>query len=53
MLTLAIRRTMSTKNRPKVSSKEKLAEVKGERERDSLTFAENSISYFTSVERFK
>ena len=44
---------MSTKNRPKVSSKEKLAEVKGERERDSLTFAEDSISYFTSVERFK
>ena len=35
MLTLAIRRTMSTKNWPKVSSKEKLAEVKGERVRDS------------------
>ena len=53
MLTLAIRRTMSTKNWPKVSSKEKLAEVKGERERDSLIFAEDSIYYFLSVEWFK
>ena len=41
------------KNWPKVSSKEKLAEVKGERESDSLRFAEDSISYFPSVERFK
>ena len=53
LLTLAIRRTMSMKNWPKVSSKEKLAEVKGERERDSLGFAEDSIYYFPSVERFK
>ena len=44
---------MSTKNWPKVSSKEKLAEVKGERERDSLRFAEDSIYYFRSVEGFK
>ena len=37
---------MSTKNWPKVSSKEKLAEVKGERVRDSLRFAEDSIFIF-------
>ena len=44
---------MSTKNWPKVFSKEKLVEVKGEKERDSLRFAEDSIYYFPSVERFK
>ena len=46
LLTLAIRRTMSTKNWLKVSSKEKLTEVKGERVRDSLRFAEDSIFIF-------
>ena len=44
---------MSTKNWPKVSSKEKIAEVKGERERDSLRFADDSMIYFSSVESFK
>ena len=43
---------MSTKNWSKVSSKEKLAEVKGERGRDSMRFVEDSIYYFSSVERF-
>ena len=40
---------MSTKNWPKVSSKEKLVEVKGERERDSLRFAEDSIFIFLQL----
>ena len=44
---------MSTKNWPKVSSKERIAEVKGERERDSLRFAKDSMFYFSSVESFK
>ena len=35
--------------RRKVSSKEKIAEVKGERER----FSEDSMFYFSSVEFFK